>query len=167
MKKQFVTYEIAWGLKGLGFDEPCLAFLDGYNGGEHFFLEVRGEPHWLVKLFYKKEKVIELNQDHLEYLEGDNAVLAPMWQQAIDFLREKCDIHIELQESRTKNNTEYEWWFYLYFGHSGRVKYFPDEIGKYLTFQQAREKAVLKAIEVKYIQSDKKVLLLHILRIFA
>jgi hypothetical protein len=28
MKKEFVPYELAWELKQLGFDEPCLAFYE-------------------------------------------------------------------------------------------------------------------------------------------
>jgi hypothetical protein len=71
MEKQFVTYEIAVKLKELGFDERCFgAFLRGkyypFDITHRFF----GEPQ-------------------------HDIVLAPLWQQAIDWCRSNCVYFIE------------------------------------------------------------------------
>jgi hypothetical protein len=95
MNKEFVPYEQAVALKDLGFDEPCIAFYDAYNGDSHLFFKLRGKSHWLLRVINairnkQEQSVIETSQYHLEYLEGDNAVLAPLKQQAFSWFREKC-----------------------------------------------------------------------------
>lgn len=69
MQKQFVTYEIALKLKELGFDEECLGW------------------------FWGKTPVLEIGRTTLDALINP-AILAPLWQQAIDWLREKHSIFV-------------------------------------------------------------------------
>ena len=64
MKKQFATYEIALAVKELGFDEPCL----GRFVGRSFILDSG-----------------ELSQKQIT---ESYALLAPIWQQLIDWFRE-------------------------------------------------------------------------------
>lgn len=68
MKEQFVTYDIALKLKELGFNEKCLGF---YGGG-----------------FKSAEKSFELNNnDDATRFRQNNGLKAPLWQQAIDWLK--------------------------------------------------------------------------------
>jgi hypothetical protein len=74
MKKEFIPYEQALALKELGFDEPCFAYYGEINGGE-------------IMLFLKK------NFDNQALY-----ILAPLYQQAFRWFREKHNIdsyHIE------------------------------------------------------------------------
>lgn len=73
MKKQFVTYEIALKLKELGFDEECF----GYYSKQH------DDSYFLC--IYQQED--EYSKERLE---------APLWQQVIDWFREKHDIIINI-----------------------------------------------------------------------
>lgn len=90
MKKLFVPYEISLKLKQIGFNEPCFAFWDAYNGDTHIFYRYRTEMHWLFRCWYairnKKEEEFFNNQDYIEYAEGHNALLAPTYQQVVDWL---------------------------------------------------------------------------------
>lgn len=92
--EDFIPYEQSLFLKELGFDEPCLAFWDAYNGDSHLFFEQRTTYHWILRLFNKKPKpVLEITQYELEYLEGDLAVLAPTFRQASKFFRDKFKLN--------------------------------------------------------------------------
>jgi hypothetical protein len=71
MEKEFVTYELALRMKQLGFDEPCFNF---YMGG---FKELG------------KIKYVNPNKIH------QSNVLAPTWQSAFRWFREKYFIHGE------------------------------------------------------------------------
>ena len=68
MKKEFVTYEIALNLRELGFDKPCLA-------------TYHKDLHTIIPIFAKFT-----NQKHI--------LKAPLWQQVIDWFREKHNILI-------------------------------------------------------------------------
>lgn len=81
MKEQFVSYEIALKLKELGFDEPCLSI---FAKDLNFNLTMFGQ---------KFDNKIETSKDfacdiHLE------DVLCPLWQQVIDWFREKHNVDI-------------------------------------------------------------------------
>jgi hypothetical protein len=106
MKREFVPYELALRMKEIGFDEPCLAFWDAYNGDTHLFFEQRGNYHWLLRLFNKKPKpILEITNHEIEHLEGDCTVLAPTFSQAFRWFREHYRI---ITEIRFYNNGE-EW----------------------------------------------------------
>jgi len=73
MEKEFVNYEIALILKEKGFMEECFGF---------YYYDGSFEKYRLV---YE-----ESSNDYL------NSINAPLWQQVIDWLREKHDLHIEI-----------------------------------------------------------------------
>ena len=94
MTQEFVPYEPSLALKELGFDEPCLAFWDVYNGGTHLLFKQRIEYHWLLRLFGKKpEPVLEISNGEIEYLEGDGAILAPTFSQAFRWLLKNHNLY--------------------------------------------------------------------------
>lgn len=66
MKEQFVSYNIAFKLKNLGFDEKCLGFYD----------------------IQTKDFVLDNTKDGIAYKFPEIFLAAPLWQQVIDWFRE-------------------------------------------------------------------------------
>lgn len=140
IEKQFVTYEIALKLKELGFEKKFLAYyytLDGNN--YEFALEE------------------EFNFIDSDLNIGRNFSLgAPLWQQAISFLRYKYNIEIEVFKSIIKfyNGDELEKPHYQFnidkaFEHASDYIYQSiDDNLTYKTFEEARKQAILEAINI-------------------
>jgi hypothetical protein len=121
MKEQFVNYEIALELKELGFNEPCLGYY--YDKKlDHF------------ALFGVIEGKIITNKNN-------NVILAPLWQQVIDWLREKKYVNIEIR----MNYPEYKYFYTI--GNIGNetFQYVSKETFNY---KEAREKAILQALKL-------------------
>lgn len=125
MKDQFVTYEIALALKELGFDEECLGYY--YNG--NYFLGTN-------KSFTNSE--IEL-----ENITKTPAITAPLWQQVIDWFREKYNIQIEILWQGDMDSFCYKLGKFEYGSHS-----FSEKNWKFTEYNECREQAILKAIEL-------------------
>lgn len=87
MKEQFVSYEIAFILNEKGFDWHCLAV---YMNGE--FQIPRGFGMAIV------------TKEHVDVLKG-KAILAPLWQQVIDWLDKKelfCSAEMRIEDGLFK-----------------------------------------------------------------
>ena len=69
MEKEFVPYDLALELKELGFKEECLGFYVPLLDGTQEFELMKFES------------------------QGKKVVLAPLWQQAFRFFREKYGLH--------------------------------------------------------------------------
>ena len=69
IEKEFIPYEQALELKELGFDEPCFGFYVPLLDGTQEFELMNFES------------------------QGKKVVLAPLWQQAFRFFREKYGLH--------------------------------------------------------------------------
>ena len=126
MKNQFATYEISLKLKELGFNEECLAFFLMRND-----LRIKE---------YKESG----NKNSAFY--NNTVCSAPLYQQIIDWFREKYNIHI-LVSGRLIDSPEskvYVWEIY------GDFKELPEELydGINKDYYKAREQAILKAIEL-------------------
>ena len=134
MKKQFVTYEIALKLKELGFDEECLGF-------------------WYVSQI--NNSCIELRHGmcifkstSIELSKYPKNVLAPLWQQCVDWFREKHKINIFFDCEMNISSMEVDWFKYRYKIYIDRIWsnkgcYNGSEI-----YEEAREQAILKCIEL-------------------
>lgn len=155
IQEQFVSCEIALKLKNLGFDEECFAFS---------YIDKK------IRMYYEEyEKLCTVNygtitnsiiDDKVIFVEDEDGnieeiIAIPLWSQVIDWLREKHDINVEI--TRLPNVSKY-----------GivvtNIKYIPKDhskvenfiYGKFITFdyirfdthQEAREFAILKAIEL-------------------
>ena len=122
MKEQFVTYEIALKLKELGFDEDCINFYSFYpNIG------------WSLSLLgVTNEDVVEQMVCH----HNIKGIKAPLWQQVIDWFREKHKIRV-----CNLVNIYIEATFIIY--HSTDVEVIDGN-----DFYKTREQAILKAIEL-------------------
>jgi hypothetical protein len=105
MKNEFVSYEQAVALKELGFKEPCLAF---YNGK---FLESSD-----YDFDYGTSKDIGL------------CIVAPIYQQAFRWFREKYDLFISI--------THYE---------NG---YSINDLRRFDTYEEAELACIKKLIEI-------------------
>lgn len=165
MEKEFCTYEIALTLKELGFDEPCIAFYAKYD-----FNNDPGEE-------IKKGSLIPFEQGSKYcgksfYLNGFNVypqkdsnialgyvILAPLWQQAIDWFREKHNIYIDLVGTYSYQQGVGRW-FKMY---EGIVNHMPSDSNDWecvscgddeSSLYNAREAAILKAIE--YVRKESK-----------
>jgi hypothetical protein len=103
MKQQFVPYEIAVMLKEKGFDEPCLGYYTQYTGTEV-------ENH----LSYVSNHISENHNSNITtppwYTGVD--VTAPLWQQVIDWFREKHNL-IMWVEARYCFKKKYFWFIHF------------------------------------------------------
>lgn len=85
MKHLFVPYEIARQLKEKGFNEPCLA------------------SFWNEEIKFHSGNKLWSNTDHIKFWEQATSLIpqkeiglaAPLYQQVIDWFREKHRIHIQ------------------------------------------------------------------------
>ena len=126
MKKQFVTYEIASKLKELSFDEQCLAvYRDRWNDFGITLIsqsiEIKGS---------QSMKLYDISNNEM-------ICLAPLWQQIIDWFREK-DIVIEVRRNFPKDQ-------YFYTIGSKTFQHVSESTFNYW---KAREQAILKTIEL-------------------
>lgn len=127
MSKQFATYEISKKLAELKFNESCFGYYD--KDGEFWYFETDD-----FNSFFSKNKISELSDNRPSEPAYPNLVCtAPLWQQAIDFLREKGVYVCETQRKLTEETPVYI------------VK----EVGCYaLSERYSLEKAILKAFEL-------------------
>ncbi len=79
MKNQFVTHEIALQMKELGFNEPCFTGFLNTNKA------------LMPSLIDSIEKTSYINSKLTAH-----ACTAPLWQQAIDWMRETHDFYIDV-----------------------------------------------------------------------
>jgi len=127
MKEQFCNYEISLKLKELGFNEPCLGIYD-------FTKEVYTDSK--TEHFYSQEKV--------QYIFGNEknlVILAPLWQQAIDWFREAWNIQIEILWRGDMNMFCYKIGKFKHGSHKFSEK-------DYRQFEEARELAIREAIKL-------------------
>jgi hypothetical protein len=124
MNNQFVSYHIALALKELGFDEPCFGMFN---------------KEGTIKY------VLDLNhcdsQEKCEYIFGIGFILAPLWQQAIDWLREKHKINIFSHSLINSKD-------FRFVVEKLRQPIVDHNIEFTESYPKAREQAILKAIEI-------------------
>lgn len=87
----FIPSDLAYKMKLLGFDEPCVAFWDFYNGGSHFNFKPYLKSRFIIKLISlikgdKEESISDYSQYYLEYvIGGGTCCLAPTYEQAFNW----------------------------------------------------------------------------------
>jgi hypothetical protein len=87
IEKNFVSYNLAFKLKELGFNEECLAKYDC-------------QKDLVVKGCYENSSIHHLI---IEKDLHDSQVLAPLYQQVTEWLRNEHNLHIELFNSSYGN----------------------------------------------------------------
>ena len=121
IEEQFVTYEIAIKLKQLGFNEVCLA-------------------HWIGD-----NLVISYTQSSFS-LKNNSTVLAPLWQQAFDWFREKYNHSGEVYFYSSADFGK--WHFDIEPLKLDRERYTTPIKGGFETYNLARQACLEKLIEI-------------------
>ena len=88
IEKEFVPYEQAFELKELGFDELSLGRFYTKSKSKMFGLDEKGR-HYPIRNTSKK---LYMLGEHF-VLNKDNAITAPLYQQAFRWFREKYELH--------------------------------------------------------------------------
>ena len=127
MKDQFVTYEIALKLKKLGFNEIS-------RFGQETSLYTKEGKH----TFYANYGFMGSG------LRG-GYIYAPLWQQTIDWFKEKYNIHIEITHHVTEQY-DINYKYYVIKNPVDCIECY--ENAYYKTYEKVREQAILKAIEL-------------------
>lgn len=144
MNDQFVTYEIALALKELGFKEKCLTTYT--NKGELSSV-------WNVDPdICERELLMEYTDDSLYCINGElllDYISAPLWQQVIDWFREKHQLYISINVEIFTLKHDFEIFIHTE-GNSEPFVYQNESNSDNwsLTYEEAREQAILKAIEL-------------------
>ena len=151
MEKQFVTYEIALAVKELGFDEPCLAYYkpiyekdkDGYD------VITYSNLHSFAQSF--DEELETWNYSELDADGWDGYLLAPLWQQAIDWLRKVHEIHINVDCFSEKGGTKWDYQIvkcdYDSVGLPGYILTEFADGRNYLAYENALESGLVEALK--------------------
>ena len=129
MQKQFVTYEIAKKLKELGFDEPCFGFYNEIcedNDKANCSGKFQNMCGWVLG----RENTNDLSSH-------DFLIVAPLWQQAIDWLREKHNIWLCPQPKVTDKIC-----FFIFKGSEYIYSAYE------LSYEEARQKAIEEALKL-------------------
>jgi len=140
MNKQFASYEISKELKELGFNEECFNI---YYKTSKNLAKINSKLH---KNIYSKTK-------------SCSGITAPLWQQVIDYLREKYGFHIyvsiidrgwsniinkHIEENPELKHTINDFKYSFNIIDNNDNSYF----GHYPNYEKSLEKAILKAIEL-------------------
>lgn len=131
MEKLFVSYEIALKVKELGFIEPCFGEYRQWDGCNPY-LHIEGFNN------SKGRFTVECS--------------APLYQQVIDWFREKHNILITVIPDKENNKTCFHYiidrdsdYPHQLFREIGRTY---GEISKLATYYEALDKAILEAIKL-------------------
>jgi hypothetical protein len=100
MKQKFVPYELAFRLKQLGFDEPCISHYTAYGKFSNDYSAPR-----------KYNSEFELG----------SYISAPTFSQAFEFFREKYNLEGIVQ--RAEDSVWYKFSIYLYLEECKRIRY--------------------------------------------
>ena len=140
MENEFVTYEIAKLLKELNFDEPCLAWYYFNEKNSSYALNSFKQDYGDKFDWWKYSELdSDVYVDHL---------MAPLWQQVINWLREKYNISVEPNFSFDTRSTGFK-----FNGIDGCIRYLDSgesnttylcEINNYY---EARRLAILNALD--------------------
>lgn len=97
MNHLFVSYSLALKLKEKGFDEPCFAYYQLSHTSEEYTFHVCGEyTHY--RDHYINFVGIGLKNSDLKFNptgRKGNCMTAPLYQQALSWIREKYNFHIK------------------------------------------------------------------------
>jgi hypothetical protein len=102
MNKEFIPYEQALELKELGFDEPCFGKFYTKPKCKMFGIDEKGRTYPIKntpKKLYTIGECCVLNED--------NVIIAPLYQQAFRWFRDKFNLKPQLTTSWG------EWDFYI------------------------------------------------------
>jgi hypothetical protein len=118
MNNEFIPYEQALELKELGFNEPCFG--------------------WFTNSYLRIGSVVEN-----KHVQGEDEILAPLYQQAFRWFREKYNITHEILRKEDNNHKEFMAWVYIEGARIEVVSYWFST-----SYEEAELACVKKLIEV-------------------
>ena len=127
---QFCTPQIAEKLREANFNEPCIAVIS-----EHSDDEILYENYNFEQLLFKNSESPEIT--------------LPLWQQIIDWFRVRYDIIIEpivFNKGFIEDN-KFCYQYHIY-NRSDNPDFIYISPTEWKTFDEAREQAILKALEL-------------------
>jgi hypothetical protein len=124
MEKEFIPYELALKMKQLGFNEPCFGYYYTLNGKDWKFAE-KSE-------YYRLDDEINIG--------GKFSLLAPLFQQAFRWFREKYDLHHVIHNFTALKGTDEE-----YLAEVGKAD---DTFSSCRTYEEAELACLEKLIEI-------------------
>ena len=144
MRKQFIPYEQALALKELGFEEKC--FGKYYYIREHEVYDPRKREDFM---FGDNNRII-LRDNPCNYGYDANEIticVAPLWQQAFDWFREKHNILGNVYANAS--GYLFEWHDAEGGTHRGDSDFDgPNDGGVWDTYQEAREALLIRLISI-------------------
>jgi hypothetical protein len=131
MDKEFIPYEQASALKGLGFDEPCFGYYYTTNGKDWQFAE-KSE-------YYRLDDEINIGSKF--------SLLAPTYSQSFRWFREKHNILANVYANAS--GFLYEWHDTIGGTHRGYSDFEgPNDGGVWDSYEEAELACLIKLIEL-------------------
>lgn len=140
MTKQFIPYEIAWKLKEIGFTEPCIGWWYNPTGNDPDLFLVEGreaEDNNSVVLDPDREDMKDVVNWEQICESKKLSCSAPLWQQIIDWFREKHSIDILIEPAGVANMYSVFVKNWIYENEKDRAMY---------TYPEARQAAIEYAL---------------------
>ena len=138
MDKEFVPYELALALKDIGYQSANP--IGGYRGGAVFYYDKGSE------LFYDGLPMYSSSYH-------DGQIIAPLYQQAFRWFREKHGYFTSPTESDDDTFKKYDW---LITKNLGKGKIFIKFIGYKDSYEEAELECLKKLIEIVKQKQDEK-----------
>jgi hypothetical protein len=91
MEKEFIPYEQALELKELGFNEECLNKFYTKPNSKMFCIDEKGRPYSIKNT---SNMLYTIGEHYV--LKDDNVIIAPLYQQAFRWFREKYQLHFPI-----------------------------------------------------------------------
>ena len=134
MSEEFIPYEEARLLKGLGFNEPCLRY---YWEGATELMGNNTSPktNW---------ELTDLSNSDLKELQGTIFMSAPLYQQAFRWFREKYNL-LGIVNIDLSDNLKDEVYVYSIEDHLGSIV---DRSEEFKTYEEAELACLKKLIEI-------------------
>ena len=142
IEREFIPYDRALALKELGFDEPCLNKFYTKPNSKMFGVDEKGR-HYPIKNIAKKLYTIG---EHF-VLKDDNVIIAPLYQQAFRWFREKHNILANVYANAS--GFLYQWEDAVGGTHRGWSDFEgPNDSGVWDTYEEAELACIDKLIEL-------------------
>jgi hypothetical protein len=137
MEKEFITYEEALELKGLGFNEPCFGWFRSTLIPSNF------TEYFLETEFGMNESPSDwVNSNFL-----DKACSAPLYQQSFRWFREKQNLKPDVTHATSNGGYTYTIWKWNFDNNVGKWERI-GVINSWMTYEEAQFECLKKLIDI-------------------
>lgn len=135
MKQLFCSYELSLLAKQKGFDEPCLAW---WMMEKSFIYSEQNKADWMIKNSHVA----------ISYKKLPMRCTAPLYQQLVDWFREKYQIYIYIRPYTTSRGIKYNTSVITSFKEEGRFHLAQRYFRNFKTYYEALDKAIFEAFKL-------------------